>query len=422
MSKKQDVPQGSMEQEAVDFLQTKCREVWWTTSRVPSTKQVSGRDKQEMTAAIGGSTAGFSVSKRVFASKHPAVQRVNTAFRAFDELRDRYTIVKAASASEEQGRFMVDPGRRIIRVADITAFEAEFAEAKQELESAVTLLASAVNDSVMVPGYEEPVESIKEMDRKRLGQSFDDKDYPSADDLQQSIRVTLPQYGVLTTDTLLPPAVLEREQARVQQELGDTIALAANRIGDELVEAMTSLVRSLSCRTYVDPLPGDAWRDKLVKIGKVEVAAVLTTKDDRSITSGKIKLRLTWKGEDNTTVEEISPEMTQEEYEKNLRPRETNERRQLRSNSIAKLQLMLDNLGQVRSMLGNEGEGIEKSLVQVKSLLANCARNGNPAEAVQSLKNSSAMAETLRSALSVAVDDVRKVGVAAVSSRRQLSI
>lgn len=421
----QDVPTGHVDDEAVNFLQSKCREVWWTSSRVPTTKQVSATDKREMVQPVDGQTAGYSISKRVFASKHPAVQRVNMAFRAFDELRDHYTIVKSASATHEENRFQVDPGRRIIRISDIDAFEAAFADLKAELEVAVNDLAYAVDHATTVEGKH--IDSVKEMDRKRLGRSFNEKDYPTTQELRQSVRVTLPQYGTLSTDMLLPAAVLERETKRVSQELSDTVALATTRISDDLIEAMTSLARSLSYRTFIDPLPGDPWRQDLVSKMPVEVTNVLLPAHDPTIPTGSVRLKLAWKegaGEEAITKEMLSPVMTMEEYQTNLRPKETSERRQIRSGAISKLQALMDNVSQVRAMLGNEGEGLEKAMQHVKNLMANCARGGTATATsiAADLKASEAMATTLQKALSEAVESIHKTSVAAVSSRRKLKI
>lgn len=419
----QDVPVGQIDEQAVNFLQSKCREVWWTCSRVPTSKQVSTADKRDMVAPIDGQTAGYSISKRVFASKHPAVQRVNSAFRAIEELREHYTIMKAASATNEENRFQVDPGRRIIRISDIDEFEANFADRKAELEQAVLDLAYAVDHPTTDAGKD--IASVKEMDRKRLGRSFNDKDYPTEAELIKSIRVTLPQYGTLSTDNLLPAAVLEREKQRVGQELNDTVALATTRIADGLVEAMTSLARSLSYRTVIDPLPGDPWRQDLASKAPVEVSSVLLPAHDPTIPTGSVRLKLSWKegsGDDAVTKEVLSPVMTAEEYQTNLRPKETTERRQIRSGAISKLQDLIDNVGKVRAMLGNEGESLETQLQQVKALLHNCSRGGNATQAAAELKASESMAMTLQRALSEAVENVHKTSVAAVNSRRKLTI
>jgi hypothetical protein len=84
----------------------------------------------------------------------------------------------------------------------------------------------------------------------------------------------------------------------------------------------------------------------------------------------------------------------------------------------------MDNVSQVRAMLGNEGEGLEKAMQQVKSLMANCARGGvaSATNIAADLKASEAMATTLQKALSEAVENIHKTSVAAVSSRRKLKI
>jgi hypothetical protein len=407
-----------------EFLQTACREVWWTCSKLPPGKQVSAINKKEMVLPTEGETAGYSISKRIFASKHPAIQGVNEAFRKIDILRDEYTIVKSASATSDEGRFQVEPGRRIIRIADIEEFEEKFKEIKQELEIAVQVVASCVNNEAVFDG--KTVASIKQMDKERLQKTFDPKDYPAPEDLVKSIRITMPQYGTLTVDKLLPDAVVKRECDRINQELGDTVALAADRVASDLLDSLTSLARSLSKKVLLDPLPGDPWRDKLIQCYPVEVVNVLETRDDRSIPKGKIRLELSWKQANNDelgqtiTVRAVSEIMTKEDYEAFLRPRETGDRKALRTSAIANVQQSLDCLSRVQAMLGEGGKQIETHLAAVKSTLYSCSKQGTAADIARELKNNEPISVMLRQALTESITEISESVEKVVSTRRKL--
>lgn len=407
----------------VEFLQTQCREVWWTCKRLPSSKQVAKTDKKEMVATTEGNVGGFSISKRIFNSKHPSIKKVNELFRDIDELRDSYTIVKSASVSENNNRFQVDPGRRIIRVTDIEDFEKRFVALRAELAAAVKKVAYCVHNSETFELNKPPVESIVEMDKKQLGRSFSLQDYPTEEELSNSVSVTLPQYGNLQVDKLLPKAVLERETERIQQELGDTVALATQRIVDQIVEAFDTLARSLSHKEVLNPLPNDEFAEEMMRKHPVEVANVFETRHDRSIPPDSVKLELVWKeatgDEKDTSTKKvtISKVVTKAYYQETLRPTKTDSRRQLRDTAVDKIFQTFEWLQQVQPMIGENGVIIQKSLANVKTVLDQLKNAGSSADMVQELKTSAFTASKVRESLVEAVANLANQSEEVIQTR-----
>lgn len=402
--------QPAQENADLSFLQTQCREVWWTCKRLPSSKQVAKTDKRDMVSTTEGEVGGFSISKRIFNSKHPAIKAVNEVFRAIDELRDQYTIVKSASATEMNGnQFQVDPGKRIIRVTDIQEFEGKFYQLKQELEDAVKTVAYCVhNEKVFEPG-KPPSPSIVDIDRKQLGKSFNLKDYPTEEELLGSVTVTNPQYGVMQVDKLLPEAVLKRETMRVQQELGDTVALATNRVITQITESFDTLIRSLSKREILAPKMVDDFTKRMINNHPVEVVAVLETRHDRSIPAGKVKLELSWReaGEEGAVKKITETVVVDKEYfEQTLCPQQTDSRRQLRGKSIENVQQIFGWLQQIQPMLGENGAKIQSSLENVRKVLKTIAASGSSADVLEEVKKSNFAAESLSAALKTAVSEM----------------
>lgn len=404
--------------QSTDFLKTACREVWWTCSKLPSTKQVSTGNKQEMVKIVGGVTSGYSISKRIFTSKHPAIQAVNEIFRCIDRLRDDYTIVKSASATSSEGRFQVEPGRRIIRVADIEEFEAQFVDLKTELTKAVAVTAACINEASVF--NDKPVPSIKQLDKEVIGSSFDEKDYPSPTELVEAVKVTMPQYGVLKPDALLPAAVLKRECERVNQELGDTVALATNKVAEEIIKHMTSLARSLTRKVILDPVPGTF----LEGCYPVEVLSIIETKQDRSLSPDEVKLVLSWPqadGNGGTFTKKITTDaVSRTYYHEQLRPRENGDKRALRTSSIENLNKSLECLSRVRSMLGSEGVALEENLGTIKSLLTLCSGTGDPSIVANELRTNEPLSTLLKDALGSAVIKLNELSEKAMDHRRKL--
>lgn len=409
---------------SVDFLKTHCREVWWTSSKLPANKQVGAIVKSEMVTPTGGTSAGYSVSKRIFASTHPAVRRVNDVFRRLDALRVEMTIVKSASASDSENRFMVEPGRRIIMIQDIPEFEERFAEIRDELEDAVEMVAQCLDNSIVIDG--KPIPSIKTLDQQRLVKAFNEKDYPGPDEIRKGVYISKPQYGTLQAEMVLPPAVLERELKRVNHELGDTVALAAQRVGSDLIEAMETLARNLSQRTYLNVVStgGGELLDELRSYGQIEVISTAVTRNDRSILPDHIRLEIAWKEEREpgsfVTVKKTLPLISMETYQNLLRPYEEASKRQLRAGSIDNLLESLSCLERVKTMLGEEGKNMESSVAKVKELIELCSGGKGTKQATIELKQSEPLAMQLKMALHEATIAVADSAEKAVNYRRRV--
>lgn len=413
----------------LNFLQTQCREVWWTCKRLPSSKQVAKNDKRDMVSSTEGEVGGFSISKRIFNSKHPAIKAVNEVFRAIDELRDHYTIVKSASVTEISGaNFQVDPGKRIIRVTDIQEFESKFFLLKKELEEAVKTVAFCVhNEKVFEPG-KPAAPSIVDIDRKQLGKSFNLKDYPTEQELVNLVTVTNPQYGVMQVDKLLPASVLERETKRVTQELGDTMALATNRVIAQITESFDTLIRSLSKKEILAPKPVDDFSKRMVQNHPVEVVNVMETRHDRTIPAGQLRVELTWReasesGEVRKVTETVL--LDKSYFEETLCPQKTDSRRQLRGKSIENVQQIFGWLQQIQPMLGENGAKIQTSLEGVRKVLQTLASSGSASDVLEEVKKSNFAAESLSGALKAAVSEMLtqadEVVKRQVSARRAFS-
>ena len=427
------IPVVEIKEKDTAFLQTNCREVWWTCKQLPSSKQVAKDDKRDMVATTEGTVSGFSISKRIFNSKHPSIQKVNEVFRDFAALRDNYTIVKSASASDSNNRFQVDPGKRIIRVTDIVEFETKFFELKNELRQAVATVGYCLTHEKVFEQNKPAVPSIMDMDQKHLGKSFNVKDYPSPEALDQLVTVTSPQYGVMEVDKLLPPAVLKRETERVQQELGDTVALATQRIIAQIVEAMDTLVRGLSQKEQLDPIPEDDFAKELISHYPVDLLNVYEPRHDRNLAADEVKLELAWNEQlpnsdvtGSTDTKRVTiTRVVKKIYLKNvLRPQKIDAKRQLRESAVANLIQTFSWLQQVQPMIGENGLVVQKSLAEVKKLLDDLSPGHSTAKIMTELKSGDFAAGALRERLGRAIAELSEQSqeVVDVQSRRKFLI
>jgi len=165
-------------------------------------------------------TSSLIASKKLFDTK-------NNAYKALTAIK---------SQAQAYWRKMTLPfpqqGIRLMRQADIPAFEAQMADFKQQLEDAVHVL-------------QQEYENIKQTARETLGQLYNENDYPTSLENIFAIYWEYPNVDAPQYLMAFSPELYRQEQLRAQQRFEDAVLLAENAFAEELQTLVEHLLSRL---------------------------------------------------------------------------------------------------------------------------------------------------------------------------------
>lgn len=411
-------------QKAVDDLATKCQEVSYRVSWLPTSRKASDATKNRMVETVGGTKDGFSISKRLFASKHPLVAELNTARRRIDEWRDSFTIVKSAEVHDEtrgnDRRPTIEAGVRLIRDADIEEFDRGFRVRVEQLLAAADKAQQYMKRGYATEAKEYP--SIMDMDRERLGRDFNEADYP--ENLTDCIKVTLPSYHEYKVSIRLPKEVYERETARLRETLSRDLEAAVAYACEMFQDSFLTLAQQLVNRTRINP----AAKGPFGKYVGAEVVSLKSNKQDKTIPEGFVVPEIRYKepdperGEGKTKSVIVTLEqMTNSRYHEVLKPVTTEERKKITSSVIEHIQSQMADFVRLKDMMGDYGSNMDTMLDQVRELLATAGGKGTSEEIAAEIKNSNSFRTNLAATLEAVVSDLENTSVEIKKVRRSVS-
>lgn len=414
-------------QAAIDILRGRCLEMSFTVHGLPKNRRISGAMADQLAQSVGGRRKGVRASWSMFTSDHPQVKALNAAIRDLEMLRESWTIVKSAEVKKGDGdQVSIAGGKRLIWDKDVEEFYRLFTTAAQRIDAEVVKLQHAM-DHTTRDADDEPVKSVKDMDRENAGDAWDEAAYPR--DLTLTCGVSKqrgpdgkaildeagqPKY-VINFDEYhvsekLPKLLQQRAVERLDQTLSGTIETAVSYAADELTGNMLTFLGELANRVKLDPIPGEY--SYLVAHGDAEAVKIVTAREDAKVPEGHTKALVRYKakedGEEVTVSKWVGPLRTTA-FHDTLRPTTTGERKKIYPSVIegiiVQLQAFKDRqarmLGAYGANMVSAFEPLLAALTKAKTanpLLSNDAAAGKLAAALKT-------SEDARSALARQVAD-----------------
>ncbi len=184
-------------------------------------KTLSEDQRQQAASTFDADTKSVSASKKLLDTSHPA-------FRAATAVK-----TQAVDYWKRSTLPYIEPGMRLIRREDVSAFDVHMTSARAELAEAVEELDRH---------YAELVDQARE----RLGNLFDAGDYaPNLSDLF-GVEWDYPSCEPPSYLRSLSPQLYEAECQRMQSRFNDAVQMAEQAFADELSQLVSHLAERLS--------------------------------------------------------------------------------------------------------------------------------------------------------------------------------
>ena len=186
-----------------------------------SAKRLSAEQKSQAADTFGAEGNYLSAGKKLFDTSHPA-------FRAVTAVRSR-----AVSLWRGMSVPYPEPGIRLIRQDDVSAFDVQMTSLRAELQEAVMQL-------------DEHFGELRSAARERLGRLYNSADYP--DSLRGLFKLEYDFPAVEPPDYLrqLSPALYEQERARVAARFDEAVQMAEEAFTSELARLVSHLTERIS--------------------------------------------------------------------------------------------------------------------------------------------------------------------------------
>jgi hypothetical protein len=169
---------------------------------------------------------------------HAATDLVTASKRLIDTKNSTYrTLTAIKSQASSYWRSMTLPypqdGIRLMKQADVAAFEEKMREYKEQLAAAASNL-------------QLEYESIKEAAREKLGDLFNPLDYPPTLEGVFEIKWEYPPVEPPNYLMTFNPELYSQEQSRVQQRFEAAVVMAENAFAEQLQEMISHLIERLT--------------------------------------------------------------------------------------------------------------------------------------------------------------------------------
>lgn len=221
MSTLLDEPNSATAESHADRLKTQTTAVRLHI-RWPGTRKSLSRDQTEHAAgAFGASSRSLSAAKRLFDTKHPAFRAVSA--------------VKTKAVAYWKGVTLpyIEPGVRLIRRDDVSAFDHQLVAIQRELNEAVGELDRCYGELV-------------DQARHQLGHLFDPTDYPESMADLFEISWDFPSVTPPNYLQRVNPELYEAQCRRVQARFAEAVELAEQAFAEELSQLVAHLAERLS--------------------------------------------------------------------------------------------------------------------------------------------------------------------------------
>ncbi len=376
-------------QKVVELLRGRTMEMSFTVHGLPKSRRISGKLADQVASSVKGTKKGVRSSWSMFTSEHPAVKELNQAIRELDQLRDTWTIVRSAEVQSGEGdKVTIEGGKRLIWDKDIPEFHSLFVTKAKQIDKCVEKLQYAM-DNVTHDAEENPVKSVKDMDKANAGEAWDESVYPKDLSLVVGVSKERDGDGAIRYDASgepvyvisfleyhvsekLPELLRERAVKRIDEGLSSTIETAMTYAFNELTDQMMTFLGELSTRTKVYPT-----LTKYDYLYEAEVIKSVSPEDDGKIPAGHVKVLLRYK-EGEAKVSKWFGPMKKADYAADFKPQATSEKKKIYPSVVEGIVEQLQAFRDKKSkMLGVYGENAVKAVEPLLKAL-NLARETNP--------------------------------------------
>lgn len=356
---------------AVDAFRRQCIEVQLTVRRLPRTRAIKGKLADTLAQSVQGNKKGIRGSWSLFSPKHEAVKALNAAIGELGLYVDRRTLAKGVPR-DDGNTIQTDPGVRLLWADDVE----DFYKGVCERAATIDLLAADVAARL---------DSIKEMDRKLVGDAWEASAYASdianrvglAKDVAGDYIVVFrpaPDFSAMRSGFLARKAA-----SWFDERLSASVEAAVESAVGALNEGMGTFLRELTGDTVINPKAGHPWLERYCQKSKAKVIRRIDAVNDAALPAGYVKLYLEYEGqveqegEDAALVWRTMREWTEpipaEELKSQVRLAEEGQKR-LYPAVLEKLMADVESFRAFKSrMLGTYGEQIDDSLGDFLKLL-----------------------------------------------------
>jgi len=190
--------------------------------RWPGTRKSLSRDqKRQAAGAFDADSRTLSAAKRLFDTSHPS-------FRAVSAIK-----TKAGALWKGMTLPYIEPGVRLLRRGDVSAFDDRMFLIREELTDAVEELDRCFAELV-------------DQARSQLGHLFDPSDYPMSLTELFAISWDFPSVTPPAYLRTVNPELYEQECQRVQAKFAEAVELAEQTFAEELTQLVGHLAERLS--------------------------------------------------------------------------------------------------------------------------------------------------------------------------------
>lgn len=327
-------------------------EVEFHVSWFPTTKKITGGNADAMAEAVDADPEVLSLSKRLLGSRHPAVKACNDAKRDVHRVFARYTIPKVAlarKASGDNARYaaQADAGVRLIHRRLLDRFHADLKEATDRLAAGAVALQAAMPEIVAEA-------------REKQQKVFDASDYDFDPRERIAVDIKVRETAVTADLESLCPELYRQQKALFDAERRIAIEAFADDFATAMAEHVADFRQQLGYRERLDPHPTGPWAEyrdaELIDLVEGE--------------GGLVVARVQKQGTREADRVHL-PAMTRADFEAQLRPYTTDEKRQVRAGTIEGLTDLINrfftdetSFGAYRSLMAERVRAVQSELAQ----------------------------------------------------------
>lgn len=369
-----------------DNLIKNCSVVRVSISWFSSSAKVDDENAKTMSDTIGADRAGLALSKRLMASRHPAVKACNESRQSLMNYVRSMTVPKivlTTVGSEEAVR--KDAGVRLIQKKDMAAFD-------QRVKYLSGILKTSVEH------LQEKLPEVMAEDRKRLGdQLFRESDYPKDVRKLVSIDVRYENADVDLDWKQIAPEIYKREAAAAKAERMEVVRNWAVEFGEQLMNYTRQVIEQLGNRVRVNPETTSAF----AHLRNAELVFLHTHETDpATVPVGRVQpeVRYSKPGDKASTVELLS-HLDVAEYDNTFKPFETSEKKKIYGSTIENLKIQLETFLNTAEMFGPYKELLEKSVHKVQSMLQGADKGMDVEKIADQLRSGTYFRTTMQAAM-----------------------
>lgn len=377
-----------------DFLQEDCMTVEMELGSLPTSFAIPKEVKQKWAETTDTNQRRVRGRLAILSpDSHPYLKEGNALKRQITAILDQYTLPKqqvavSASGITDDGAKLIskkESGKRII----LKSLVDEFTEK----------ITPAIDAYIMWgAGLDQRLDMFRAEDREALGDAWElmEPKYPKS--LAPHVTVVEPTFGPINVSVdfeKVAPRSAEQLRKTNAAWLDATVGAAVDEVVNTLVENVRDVVRQLGTRVRLLPAIGSEYGH----LREHEVKKILKHEDDpQKIPADSYLVFTQIKG--SGVKEHLIPVSA---YKSELNAYETDEHCKLYSSGIDKLMTLAEKIGNIQSMLGDDGPAINSFASQLQDLLVNFGHT--PAAITKELKGGFAR-NTARSQLAGLADSI----------------